>query len=47
MKKKIVIQWKTGKPNDSGEQSKRLVGAHHSGCCKQNKMGCCPKKHGG
>jgi len=43
--KKIVIQWNAQKPNDSGKQSKRLVGAAHPGCCKKDGGGC-PKKHG-
>jgi len=33
--KKIVIQWAAQKPNDSGKQSRRLVGAAHPGCCKK------------
>jgi|YNPBryunderm2012_1023409.scaffolds.fasta_scaffold04194_8 hypothetical protein len=42
--KKIVIQWAEQKSNDSGKQSRRLVGASHPGCCKQD--GGCGKKHG-
>lgn len=42
--KKIVIQWNAQKTNDTGTQSKRVVGAAHSGCCKQD--GGCGKKHG-
>ena len=43
-KKSIVVRWKNVPQKSTGAQSKRMMGAAESGCCRQGGSPCSAKK---
>jgi len=46
-KKSIVVKWPGVSKKDSGSQSRQMMGAAESGCCRQSGSPCSPKKYSG
>jgi len=46
-KKSIVVKWSGVSKNDLGSQSRQMMGAAESGCCRQSGSPCSSKKYSG
>lgn len=44
-KKSVVVRWKNVPKKSVGSQSRQMMGAAHSGCCRQDGSPCSTKKY--